>query len=360
MAPGYALTHHGRACASGSTLAGVYDIALSVSACARSGTRADVAWMVAPVVSDDALAFTPGGGRIGALGGGAFDGLLADAAARKLPEGRLIAHRVTDFESVVCGLPAGTPVEFLVVPADQFPTDLWPLLLERRPVAIETTLADDVVVSVRVTSWEGADERERELLAVARPTVVTTDHGLVTVLAPVERLVVAGQGPFAEALVEQGRLLGWKVAQEARPDMVAGLAASLSPLDAIVVMGHDVESSSRCLMAALDSDAGYIGALGSLAMQQSRADWLAYRDVPDLTRVHGPAGLDVGARTPPEVAVSIVAEILAERADPGPSPTTSGSASAMPCSDSCARPGRASPWASRPSRGPRRTPARWA
>ena len=291
----------------------MYDIALSVSACARSGTRADVAWMIAPVVSDDALAFTPGGGRIGSLAGGAFDGLLSDAAERRLPEGRRIAHRVTDFESVVCGLPAGTPVEFLVVPAEQFPAELWPLLLDRRPVAITSALDDDVVTQISVSSWEGADERERELLAVARPTVVATEEGLVTVLAPVERLVVAGQGPYAEAIADQGRLLGWKVVVESRPELVAGLAAALSPLDAIVVMGHDVESSSRCLMAALEGDAGYVGALGSLAMQQSRADWLAYRGITDLDRVHGPAGLDIGARSPVEVAVAIAAEILASR-----------------------------------------------
>jgi xanthine dehydrogenase accessory factor len=295
----------------------VYDIALSVSACARSGTRADVAWMTAPVVSDDALAFTPGGGRIGSLAAGAFDGLLADVAERRLPEGRRIAHRVTDFESVVCGLPAGTPVEFLVVPAAQMPPQIWPLLLARRPVAVTTELEGDVVTAVSVTSWEGADDRERELLAAARPTVIPTETGLVTVLAPVERLVVAGAGPYADALADQGRLLGWKVVVESRPDQVAGLAAALSPLDAIVVMGHDVESSSRCLLAALEGDAGYIGALGSRAMQQARADWLAYRDVTDLGRVHGPAGLDIGARSPVEVAVAIAAEILAGRAVPG-------------------------------------------
>ena len=269
--------------------------------------------MISPVVSDDALAFTPGGGRIGSLAAGAFDGLLSDAAERRLPEGRRIAHRVTDFESVVCGLPAGTPVEFLVVPAAQFPAEIWPLLLARRPVAITTGLDGEVVTDVSVASWEGADERERELLAAARPTVIPTDTGLVTVLAPVERLVVAGQGPYAEALADQGRLLGWKVVVESRPALVAGLAAALSPLDAIVVMGHDVESSSRCLMAALEGDAGYVGALGSRAMQQARADWLAYQDVTDLARVHGPAGLDVGARSPVEVAVAIAAEILASR-----------------------------------------------
>ena len=68
----------------------MYDIALSVAACARSGTRADVAWMLSPVASEAAIAFTPGGGRIGALCGGAFDGVLADVAARQLSNGRLV------------------------------------------------------------------------------------------------------------------------------------------------------------------------------------------------------------------------------------------------------------------------------
>ena len=62
----------------------MYDIALSVSACVRSGTRADVVWMVSPSASDEAVAFTPGGGRIGSVAGGAFDGFLADVASRKL------------------------------------------------------------------------------------------------------------------------------------------------------------------------------------------------------------------------------------------------------------------------------------
>jgi xanthine dehydrogenase accessory factor len=288
----------------------VYDIALSVAACARSGTRADVAWTIAPAASDEAIAFTPGGGRIGGLMNGAFDGLLADVAQRQLPTGRRVTHTVSDLESQISGLPSGTVVEFLVVPADQLPLSVWPALLDRQSVAITASLAGDIVEEVTVATRDEALEADRELIAEGRPAVRADASVVTTIVAPIQRLVVAGQGPIADALAAQALLLEWKPVVEARPAMVAGLAASLSPIDAIVVMGHDVETSSTCLLAALESDAGYIGALGSHAMQQARADWLAYRDVTDLRRVNGPAGIDIGAQTPAEIAVSIASQII--------------------------------------------------
>lgn len=291
----------------------MYDIALSVAACARSGTRADVAWMIGPTVSDEALAFTPGGGRIGGIQGGAFDGMLADAAARQLPTGRRLLHTVNDFESQLSGLAVGSTVEFLVVPADQFPSATWPLLLDRSAIAVSVTLDGDVVSAVSVATEESASGAAREALQAGRPVALVGEHEITTIVTPVPRLVIAGQGPIAEALAAQGALLGWRTAVDPRPAHVVGLTASLSLLDSVVVMGHDVEMSSTCLMAALDSDAGYIGALGSLAMQQSRADWLALRDVTDLSRVHGPAGVDIGADTPAEIAVSIIAQAIAAR-----------------------------------------------
>jgi len=277
----------------------VYDIALSVAACVRSGTRADVAWMIAPNVSDEALAFTPGGGRMGQLAAGAFDSALADVAARQLSAGRLVRHRVNEIEAQISGLPVGSTAVFLVLPADQLPALLWPALLEHETVAITATLDDDVVTDVRVASATGPG-----------PAVQVDETHIITTLAPITRFIVAGPGPIAEAIAAQGGLLGWKVTIEPRPDAVAGLAATLSPADAIVVLGHDVETSSSCLMAALDSDAGYVGALGSQSMQQARAEWLAYRDITNVTRVHGPAGLDIRAATPQEIAVSVIAEII--------------------------------------------------
>jgi len=279
----------------------LYDIALSVAACVRSGTRADVAWMVSPIASDQALALTPGGGRIGRLAFGAFDGLLTDAAARHLSTGRLVNHVVSELESPICELPAGTAVQFLVVPAEQFPSQTWSLLLDHSTLVVLASMSEDMVTAINVEA-SGVD---------AQPLVNVERDSITTVLVPTPRLIIAGGGPIAEALAAQAALMKWKVAIEPRPDAVAGLSATLSPVDSVVVMGHNVEVSSGCLMAALESDAGYIGALGSVAMQNSRADWLAYRDVMDLSRVHGPAGLDIKAGTPEEIAVSIVAEAIA-------------------------------------------------
>jgi len=279
----------------------LYDIALSVAACVRSGTRADVAWMLVPTASDQALALTPGGGRIGRLSSGAFDGLLTDAAARHLSTGRLVDHVVSELESPICELPAGTAVKFLVVPAEQFPSQTWSLLLDHSPLIVVASMSDDMVTAIQIEA-AGAD---------ARPLVTLETDSITTVFAPTPRLIIAGSGPIADALAAQAALMKWKVAIEPRPDAVAGLAATLSQVDSVVVMGHDVEVSSGCLMAALTSDAGYIGALGSIAMQNSRADWLAYRDITELSRVHGPAGLDIKAATPEEIAVAIVAEAIA-------------------------------------------------
>ena len=81
-----------------------------------------------------------------------------------------------------------------------------------------------------------------------------------------------------------------------------------------MVAAHDLELAGSALAAALETDVGYIGALGGRRMQQNRADWLAYRGITELDRIHGPAGLDIGAETPAQIAVAIVAEALAAEA----------------------------------------------
>ena len=291
----------------------MFDIALSVNACVRSKTRADIAWMVTPDTSVQAIALTPGGGRIGTMFDGAFDGALIDFVNRKLPTGRLLDVAINDFEATISGLQAGTLAKFLVVPAEHFDPDTWPALIDRVPIAVVTHLVEDEVTRVDVfdeSTINTSDPETSELFAKGTSAVSVQSDRIITVLYPITRLVVAGQGPIADAIANLGSTLGWNVSVVNRNDLAIGLLASLSPLDVAIIMGHEVEMSSRNLGGALEGDAGYIGALGSAKMQQDRADWLAYQEVTDLSRVHGPAGIDIGASTPAEIAISVLAQAI--------------------------------------------------
>lgn len=296
----------------------MFDIALTVNACVRSNTRADVAWLVSsePFFENaisDAIAITPGGGKIGNLLGSTFDGELIEVAKRKLPTGRIVKREVSAFESTISSIPQGTKLEFALLPSGLIDPDIWQAFLDRESIAIVCHLKDDEIVK--------ADYYTSVSIVAAEPDVIenfnqnksmTVNLGdrILTIYHPVTKLVIAGNSDIAQALALAATNLGWNVSVDARPSMFAGLAAGLSSMDCAVIMGHEVESSSKCLSYALESAAGYIGALGSLKMQESREDWLAYRDITDLSRVHGPAGFNIGAKTPQEIAISVLAEAI--------------------------------------------------
>jgi xanthine dehydrogenase accessory factor len=89
----------------------------------------------------------------------------------------------------------------------------------------------------------------------------------------------------------------------------------LGPCDVVLVFTHDPKFDEPALTAALATDAGYVGALGSRRTQERRAERLrdAGLDERSIARIHAPCGLDVGARTPSETAISILAEVIAVR-----------------------------------------------
>jgi xanthine dehydrogenase accessory factor len=296
----------------------MYDIALSVQACLRAGTRADVAWVVRTrgVSSRDntqALALTPGGGRIGTLLDGAVNDALTDAAARGAA-GRLLDVEVGDVEAALAGLSCGGQVQCLLIDAAELPAALWGRLRDREPVCLVTHLVGDRVTGVELFDASSvADAGEEAVAAFGRRISGSTvsEDAVVTAFWPVPRLVIVGSGVIADALVAASGLLSWNADVGTDAATVTGLIAGLSTIDKVVVLSHDVDLAGAALLSALESSVGYIGALGARRTQQARADWLAYRDVTDLDRVNGPAGLDVGANTPGEIAVSILAEALA-------------------------------------------------
>jgi xanthine dehydrogenase accessory factor len=261
----------------------------------------------------DALAITPGGGRVGSLMSGALDGQLADLAARGSTHGLLVDVQVGDVDALVAGLSCGGDARCLLLPADELPAQLWDLLIAREPICLISQRDGDTITSTTLFTSENVDDAGEDAASLfgrgVAETVVSDDR-IVTVLWPVPNLVIVGAGAVADALVDAAGLLGWQTQIINNVDTATGVIAGLAVLDKLVVISHDHEFAGRALAAALSSDVGYIGALGSRRTQQGRADWLAYRGITDLTRIHGPAGLDIGADTPPEIAVSILAEAL--------------------------------------------------
>jgi xanthine dehydrogenase accessory factor len=167
----------------------------------------------------------------------------------------------------------------------------------------------------------------------AREAVVAV---FVESFAPPPRMLVFGAVDFTAALVKVAKVLGYRVtvcdarevfATRARfpqadevvvdwPDrLLSRVGSSLTPRDAVCVLTHDAKFDVPALVATLATDVGYVGAMGSRRTHADRVARLVEAGVDDagLSRIRAPIGLDVGARTPEETAVSICAEIIAQR-----------------------------------------------
>lgn len=278
----------------------MYDIAHMVQSCLGAGTVVHVAWLVDGAGADpsEAVALTPGGGRTGTLLAGVIDHIIVDALGSLGDSGGLVPVSVGPVEALITGRPEGTEFTVAVVPGWVIPQAVWDELAARRPVTFAVTREGNVLVEARLL------DPRRE------PGIELFDDELVTSLTPIPRVVVAGSGPIADALSAVFGLAEWQTDVIDEVGAAAAVMSTLSHMDAVIVMGHDVETSGRALEAAIASGAGYIGSIGSPRMQQLRREWLGYRGVEWDARVHGPAGFPIGPSNPGEIAVSIVAEAV--------------------------------------------------
>jgi xanthine dehydrogenase accessory factor len=156
----------------------------------------------------------------------------------------------------------------------------------------------------------------------------------VAVRAPRPRMLVVGATDFSAALAPLARGVGWDVAIcDARPAFARAdrfaraadvtvappgpfvAAAGLTADDALLVFSHDPKHDEPALLAGLRSGAGFVGALGSRSTDADRRARLRAAGATDaqLARLHSPCGLDIGARTPDETALSVLAEVIAAR-----------------------------------------------
>ncbi len=165
-------------------------------------------------------------------------------------------------------------------------------------------------------------------------------EGVVSVFiesfAPPPQMLIFGAVDFTAALARVAKVLGYRVtvcdarevfATKARfpmaddvvvdwPDrLLADVGGALGPRDAVCILTHDAKFDVPAVTSALTTDVGYIGVMGSRRTHDDRSRRLIEAGVSDdeLARLRSPIGLDIGARTPEETAISIVAEIIGQR-----------------------------------------------
>ncbi|HET6165422.1 MAG TPA: XdhC family protein [Marmoricola sp.] len=265
-------------------------------------------WASAPRPVGTRMAVAEDGEVLGNITGGCVEAAVHEVALAVLASGRPERHRygVASDDLVDVGLMCGGEIEVYVEP-------------------IEPGAAADL-------------DEVLEALAAGRPaTLVTGPHDepcLEHSFEAVPRMILFGAIDLADAVACAGRFLGYRVTVcDARP--VFATAERFPNADEVVVdwphrylsrqqvdrstvlcvMTHDAKFDLPLIEAALATDAGYIGVMGSRQTQSERGTTLIERGVPReaLARLHGPIGLDLGARTPAETAVSVAAEIVAWR-----------------------------------------------
>jgi xanthine dehydrogenase accessory factor len=281
-------------------------------------------WGSAPRPPGSSVAIRDDGLVAGSVSGGCIeDDLIDKARTGALASGapQVVRYGIDADAAHRFGLPCGGLIELVLEPV-QPRTKLAELLarLERgERVRRVLTLASG---EVRLEDGGAADELE------LTETTLTTHHG------PSWRLLVIGAGQMTQYLAQMAQLLGYQVfVCDPREEYATGFdvagatllrtmpddtVSALAPDGhmAIVALTHDPKLDDLALMEALKSPAFYVGAIGSRLNQSKRKARLKEHfglGDEQLARLHGPVGLKNGARTPPEIAVSILAELTAVR-----------------------------------------------
>lgn len=350
------------------------DIAADLNAwCSRRDARPlAVATVVAvggsaPRQPGAALAVDGDGDVVGSVSGGCVEGAVYELCLEALASGRGALHRFgySDQDAYAVGLTCGGVIDVFVQRIDPgAATDAYAV------TALSAAAAGGTVAVARVVDgpapllgrgmlvhpdgrYDGtlgqdpardrvAAAEARALLDAGRTATLTVgcDDDRLTLMVesrtPPPRMLVFGAVDFAAALVRIGKFLGYRVTLcDARP--VFATAARFPEADEVVVdwphrylesqrdavdgrtavcvLTHDAKFDVPLLERALRMPVGYVGAMGSRRTHEDRLARLRRTGLtgPELARLHSPIGLDLGARTPEETAVSIAAEFVARR-----------------------------------------------
>ena len=250
----------------------------------------------------------------GSVSGGCVEGDVIAAAVDLLPRGGFVRldYGVADARAWEVGLACGGRISVLVqsLGDDFFSPALIDTIIAARQAGKRTIVSTNLSTG-RTTEVDGGE--------------------MVTIYEPPLRLAIVGAVHIAQALAPFAVALGYDVrivdprGMFAAAERFAGLDVDprwpdealldwgLGAASAVVTLTHDPKLDDPALRTALNSPAFYIGALGSRKTHAARLDRLRGEGFDDaaLARVHGPAGLDIGAANPPEIALSVAAQMVA-------------------------------------------------
>ncbi len=281
-------------------------------------------WGSAPRPPGSSVALRDDGLVAGSVSGGCIEDDLVDKArAGALTTGlpQVVRYGIDTDTAQRFGLPCGGLIELVLEPV------------------LPRTRLDDLLARL------DAGQRVRRVLTIASGEVdlqpgnttdelALTDTTLVTHHGPRWRLLVVGAGQMTQYLAQMATALDYQVLVcDPREEYATGFDVPGATLlrtmpddavvdlkpdghTAIIALTHDPKMDDLALMEAVNSPAFYIGAIGSRANQAKRCARLKeHFGITDaqLARIHGPVGLKNGARTPPEIAISILAELTAVR-----------------------------------------------
>jgi len=292
------------------------------------------------VESGQIVAGTAGGELAGALYRGTLDDVALPLVAAAVATPRTQNAHVAEAPAVAAGLacsggatllghplPAGTAAVLgealerglpaaLVTPADgSAALVLVGAELERSAGTLHVAEVDDEVDDeVDEAARAHARGRLRRGATLTERFSAGGADVLLDLWVPVPSVLAVGSGAIGEALLAQARLLGWTGRAETDLEAARAAVAHFSDADVLVLLDH-APAFDVLLRDGLRHGRGFIGALGSRHTQSARHERLLAAGVTEgeLAALHGPVGLDLGARTPAETAVSIVAQVIGAR-----------------------------------------------
>lgn len=306
-------------------------------------------WGSAPRGVGAKMAIAAGGAISGSVSGGCVEGAVATAAATVLETGQpqLLHFGVADETAWDVGLACGGAIEVFVQPLNTAVFDFIHQLIQNDDAGgCLTIIRGPEALLGRQLAFNRAGARVGALGERWDEVALAAAHGarqtqrvflddeveiLIDLVHPAPTLVVVGGVHIAINLTSMARMLGYRTividprrafgsAQrfphvnrliQAWPDK-AFAEVALTPETAVAILTHDPKIDDPALIATLPTPVFYIGALGSRKTHARRLERLRAAGFSDaaLNRIHGPIGLDIGAVTPQEIALAILAEIV--------------------------------------------------